>query len=152
MECARSPTNLSRTLDVISFPEPRNTVPIPPQFLSLSLPIPDHSQPQNTQPTSTPSLNPQYDILPTSKQNPLPIPNQNPQYVTAPLHDQSTPTRNNLATQYISSAHVVLPNVQCVPPIYMMEDHPFTTCLPIKYKEDTDQYEKTEIRAREDRN
>ncbi|OIT30562.1 hypothetical protein A4A49_56291, partial [Nicotiana attenuata] len=150
VERARSLTTLSRTLDAILLPEPRNTVPIPSQFSSLSLPIPDHSQPHNIQPKNMPASNPQYATLPTSKQNSLPITNQYPQYVTAPLHHQNTPTRNHPITQYISFAHVASPNEQCVPPIYMMEAQPFTTPMPIKYKTYIDQYEKKENSAKED--
>ncbi|OIT08947.1 hypothetical protein A4A49_60276, partial [Nicotiana attenuata] len=147
IERLRNLTNLSISLNT-PLPEERTNAPIPPPFPYFDSPIPEHlplNPPlHNNKPTSTNAhANPQ-------QANPSTFTTS---YISQPPPAQSTPlTQSHHVTQHIPMAHVTIPNMQYVPPVYVAEAQPFTTPMPHQLHSEVYHYQEAEkeVRAKAD--
>ncbi|OIT18664.1 hypothetical protein A4A49_55492, partial [Nicotiana attenuata] len=143
IERLRNLTNLSISLNA-PLPEERTNAPIPPPFPSFDSPILEHLPPNpplhNNKPIST---NAHANL---QQANPSTFTTS---YVSQPPPAQSTPlTQNHHVTQHIPMAHVAIPNMQHVPPVYVAEAQPFTTSMTHQLHSEVYQYQEAEIEVR----
>ncbi|MCE3050341.1 hypothetical protein HAX54_047007 [Datura stramonium] len=148
----RNLTNLSISLNT-PLSEQNTSATIPPTFPPINLLSPQHF-PQTLHPTKPTRMlpihlstynNPTHNKITKTNQPIILHYSRYSSTSTCPNYPHSP--QNHQKNQHIPAAHISIPNMQYVPPVYVAKQQPFTTPIPTMPHPEVDPYEEMEREA-----